>query len=153
MARAGVPGTRTLDMQPLLERGDTSNPELNPVLTPGDTVFIPETEQLIYVLGSVTRPGLHGIKPTDRVLDALVAAGGAGGGVSKAVLVRRGPDGQPVPRALDLKKIMARGDAVENELLRPGDMLFVPDKKERRSALESFNLIWPLTGLLTLFRN
>ena len=56
-------------------------------------------------------------------------------------------------RALDLKKILQRGDANENELLRPGDVLYVPEKKARRSTLESLNLLWPLTGLFNLLRN
>jgi polysaccharide biosynthesis/export protein len=153
LARAGTPGARTLDLTPLLERGDTSDPDLNLSLQPGDTVFIPETEQQIYVLGSVSKPGLYALKPTDRVLDALVLAGGAAGGTSRAYLVRRGADHQPVTRALNLKKILQRGDTNENELLRPGDVLYVPEKKARRSTLESFNLIWPLTGLFNLLRN
>ena len=152
LARQGVPGSKVLDLQPLLAKGDTSNPELNPLLQPGDTIFVPETAQQIYVLGSVSKPGLYPIRPNDRVLDLLVAAGGAGEGVSKAVLVRRGANGQAVPRELDLKKLMAKGDQAENAPLQPGDVLYVPDKKTHRPAAEALGLLWPLTSLFTLLR-
>jgi polysaccharide export outer membrane protein len=148
LARQGVPGSRTLDLQPLLAKGDTSDPELNLLLQPGDTIFVPETEQQIYVLGSVAKPGLYPIRPTDRVLDVLVTAGGAGAGVSKAVLVRRGADGHPVARNLDLNKILAKGDQAENALLQPGDVLYVPDKKNHSSTGGLLNLLSPLTSVL-----
>ena len=152
LARPGIPGSKTLDLQPLLAKGDTSNPDLNLLLQPGDTIFVPETQQEIYVLGNVTKPGLYPIRPNDRVLEALVTAGGAGQGVSKAVLVRRGPNGQPQPRELDLKKILAKGDQTENVLLQPGDLLYVPDKKSHASAGSLLNLLSPLTTVLYFLR-
>jgi polysaccharide export outer membrane protein len=151
LARQGVPGSRTLDLQPLLAKGDTSDPNLNVILQPGDTIFVPQTEKQIYILGNVSKPGLYPIQPNDRVLDALVTAGGAGTGVSKAVLVRRGPDGQAVPRELDLKKIMAQGNMTENVLLEPGDLLYVPDKKIH-PGVSMMNILAPLTSLVFLFR-
>jgi protein involved in polysaccharide export with SLBB domain len=151
LARAGAGGARTIDLQPLLVRGDRTDPDLNVLLQPGDTVFIAETQQQVYVLGSVDRPGIYALKPGVRVLDMLVAAGGAGAGASKAVLVRREANGQPVRKPLDLKKIMSNGDMAENEPLRPGDVLYVPDKKSPQSG-GALGLIWPLTGLINLFR-
>ena len=152
LARQGVPGSKTLDLEPLLAKGDTSNPDLNLLLQPGDTLFVPETEQQIYVLGNVGKPGLYPIRPTDRVLNLLVTAGGAGSGVSKAVLVRRGANGQPVPRELDLKKILAKGDQAENALLQPGDVLYVPDKKTHPSTGGLLTLLAPLTSVIYLLR-
>jgi polysaccharide export outer membrane protein len=151
LARAGAGGTRTIDLQPLLVRGDRTDPDLNVLLQPGDTVFIAETQQQVYVLGSVDRPGIYALKPGARVLDMLVAAGGAGAGASKAVLVRRDANGQPAGKPLNLKKIMSKGDMAENEPLRPGDVLYVPDKKSPQSG-GALGLIWPLTGLINLFR-
>jgi polysaccharide biosynthesis/export protein len=152
LARQGVPGSRSLDLQPLLAKGDTTNPEINLLLQPGDTLFVPATEQQSYVLVNVGKPGLYPIRPNDRVLDVLVTAGGAGTEISKAVLVRRAANGQPAPRELDLKKIMAKGDQTENALLQPGDVLYVPDKKTHRSVSEAASLIWPLSSLFTLLR-
>jgi protein involved in polysaccharide export with SLBB domain len=154
LTRLGVPGTRTIDLQPLLVHGDTRSPDLNVALQPGDTIFISETDQRVYVFGRVARPDIYTITPSDRVLDLLLRAGGAGadGDISKAALIRRGPDGRPVAQNLDLKKMMATGDMAKNEPLQPGDVLFVPDRKSHHSPLESLSLLFPLTGLLNLFR-
>jgi protein involved in polysaccharide export with SLBB domain len=151
LARAGVPGSRTLDLHPLLALGDTSDPPLNVRLQSGDMIFVAETAQQVYVLGDVTKPAIYLLKPNERVLDALVEAGGAGAGISKVVLVRREGTGQPIPRTLDLKKIMAKGDMIENELLHPGDMLYVADKKTHRPS-DLLNLLFPLTSIFSLLR-
>lgn len=150
LGRAGATGLRTLDLQPLLARGDTSNQELNVLLQPGDTILLGESDERVYVLGRVVKPDVYMIKPNDRILDALAkAGGGAGDGdISKAVLVRRGENGQPVAKALDLRRMMASGKLDANDLVRPGDVLYVPDKKVRHSPLEIANLVWPLTGLI-----
>jgi protein involved in polysaccharide export with SLBB domain len=144
---------RTLDLQPLLTGHPTTDPEVNPILQPGDTVVLNQTEEQIYVLGRVTRPDVYPIKPKDRVLDAFTKAGGSGpdGDISQAVLVRRGPDGQPAPKKLDLKKLMETGNPADNDLLRPGDVLYVPDKKTRRSP-DMLGLLYPLTTIFSLFR-
>src|SRR5262249_61170978 len=76
LARPGEPAPRSLDLQPLLEKGDTSNPALNVTLQPGDTIFVAETERQIYVLGAVGKPGGDSTKPTDHVLPPPVMSGG-----------------------------------------------------------------------------
>jgi polysaccharide export outer membrane protein len=154
LARPGAAGTRRLDLQPLLVQGDANNPELNIRLQPGDTITIPETDQRVYVLGRVSRPDIYPIKPDERVLDALMKAGGAAadGDLTKAVLVRRDEKGQPVARTLDVKKMMAKGNLAENELLRPGDLLFVPDKKAPRSGSILSTILFPLAGVLNFLR-
>jgi protein involved in polysaccharide export with SLBB domain len=153
LARAGSPETRQLDLQPLFQPGGAPPTELNLTLQPGDMLLVPESVQQIYVLGAVTKPGLYPIKPNDRVLDALVTAGGAGAAARKAALVRYDPQGQPVRKDLDLKKIMARGDAAENELLRPGDVLYVSDNNaNRRSATTAIlDNVLRFAAILALF--
>jgi polysaccharide export outer membrane protein len=153
LARTGASGARTLDLQPLLAGKETANPEVNPFLRTGDTIVIGETSEQVYVLGRVARPDIYPIKPNDRVLDAFTRAGGAAsdGDITRAVLVRRDKNGQPAPKKLDLKKLMETGKVADNELIRPGDVLFIPDKKQRR-GVDPLNLLYPLTGLLGLFR-
>jgi polysaccharide export outer membrane protein len=134
LTRAGANAPQPLDLQPLLAKGDTSQSDLNVLMQPGDALFIPASAQQIYVLGAVIKPGQYPIKPNDRVLDALVTAGGAGPAARKAALVRYDSQGKPVRRDLDLKKIMAHGDLAENELLRAGDVLYVSDNHANRRA-------------------
>jgi polysaccharide export outer membrane protein len=151
VTRLGAAGPEMLDLQPLLTHGKTAKAELNVLLQPGDTIVLTETDQQVYVLGRVAKPDTYAIKPNDRVLDALAKAGQApDGDVSRAVLVRRDENGQPVAKKLDVKKMMAKASLEENELLRPGDVLFVPDKKDRRRIQDYVSLIWPLNGLLNI---
>jgi protein involved in polysaccharide export with SLBB domain len=154
LAHAGQAGAQILDLQPLLLHGDTSNPELNVLLQPGDTVFVEETDQRVYVFGRVAKPDLYAIGPNDRVLDVLLRAGGVtpDADLSRAVLVRRDDQNRPITKPLDLKKLMARGDMTANELIRPGDLIFIPDKRKKGSVLDSLSLILPITSLFTLLR-
>jgi polysaccharide export outer membrane protein len=155
LTRLGGAAAQTLDLQPLLAGEPGAGPDLNMRLQPGDTVVITESDQRVYVLGRVARPDAYALKPNDRVLDALAKAGGAGadGDISRAVLVRRDEKGQSVAQPVDLKKIVAKGSMAGNDLLRPGDVLFVPDKKTRRSPAEIGSLLWPISGLLSFLRN
>jgi polysaccharide biosynthesis/export protein len=154
LAHANRAGAQILDLQPLWLHGDTSNPALNVLLQPGDTIFLEETDQRVYVFGRVGKPDLYAISPNDRVLDILLRAGGVGADadLSKAVLVRRDDQSRAVVKPLNLRKIMAKGDMTANELIHPGDLIFVPDKSKHRSALDSLNLILPVTSLFTLLR-
>jgi polysaccharide export outer membrane protein len=147
VAHAGVSGSRALDLQPLLFHGDSSNPDINVRLQPGDTIFVPNSPEQIYVVGNVSKPDSYPLHPNERVLDAVVQAGGAGGGASKVVLVRRDAAGNQQHTTLDLKKIMSVGDEKENQLLQPGDMLYVEEKNHSGGL---GNLL-PLTSLLYLF--
>jgi polysaccharide export outer membrane protein len=130
------------------------DPEANARVRPGDTITIPETDQRVYVFGRVTKPGLYPYKSTDRLLDALALADGPGpnADLSKVVLVRRGPTGEPVSRQIDVKQIVSKGKLGQNELLQPGDVVYVSDKKQKRSIGDFSSLIWSVTGLATLFR-
>jgi polysaccharide biosynthesis/export protein len=152
LTHSGTSDTQTLDLQPLLRQGNTADSELNVKLQPGDTVFVAQTTQQVYVLGNVAKPAIYPLKPNERVLDALVEAGGAGPGVDKAVLVRPNGTAKPLIKKLDLKRIMASGDMKENEVLQPGDRLFVPDKKSHQSPGGLLNLLYPLTSVFYLFR-
>jgi protein involved in polysaccharide export with SLBB domain len=74
------------------------------------------------------------------------------GDLSKVVLVRRGPNGQPVTRQIDLKQAIAKGKMEQNDLLSPGDVLYVGDKKKRPGVSGFNSLVWSMVGLATLFR-
>jgi protein involved in polysaccharide export with SLBB domain len=153
LAQPGIAGTQTLDLQPLLSGASSLDPRVNVMLAPGDTIVLPKTDQQVYILGRVAKPDIYPLQPSDRVLDLLARAGGAtaDGDLGRVVLVRKDPSGQPVPKGLDLKRMMAQGTMTGNEPLRPGDVLFVPDKKPRRnSPIDLANLLFPITALLNV---
>jgi protein involved in polysaccharide export with SLBB domain len=116
---------------------------------------LPKTDQQVYILGRIAKPDIYPLQPNDRVLDLLAKAGGAtsDGDLARVVLVRRDQTGQPVPKGLDLNRMMTRGTMAGNEPLRPGDVLFVPDKKTRQtSPMDLANLVFPITAVLNLLR-
>jgi polysaccharide export outer membrane protein len=150
LAHSGVPGTRTFDLRPLMAGNGTGDPAQNPKVVPGDTIVLAQTEERVYVVGRVARPDLYPFKPGDRVLDALALAGGhaADGDLQRTMLVRRGASGTPVAKALDLKKRSTAGDLEQNDLILPGDIVLVPDKKVKRHPVD---WVTPLASLLTVF--
>jgi polysaccharide export outer membrane protein len=63
-----------VDLKHLLNRGDSA---YNIRLKPGDLVYIPDSfDTLVYVMGSVHKPGAYRLTPDMSLLDALAQAGG-----------------------------------------------------------------------------
>ena len=75
-------------------------PDKNLVLTPGDTLFVPDTDTF-YISGQVGHPGTFPILKDMNVRQALAIAGGvtAAGSEHKVALIRAG--GKEVPAKLD----------------------------------------------------
>ena len=97
----------------------------------GDVLFIPETDRRIVVLGEVSRPGAYDLLEGQRVSDLLAAAGGPTlkAGLAKAFLLR---DSSQVP--IDLKRVLG-GDVEANAALKAGDMLVIPENKDKIAML------------------
>jgi polysaccharide export outer membrane protein len=136
------------------ERRAASDEGASIVLRPGDTLVVPENERKFYVLGEVNRAEAFPLKPNDRLLDAITTAGGATreADLTRVMLIRKDPKGQPVVRRLDLKQMMKTGDLARNEPLREGDVIFVSNRKPKPPIPEFLGLLYPLGGLLSLFR-
>lgn len=73
----------------LVEELVRGGPDKDPLLRPGDTVFVPDAE-MFFVTGQVARPGLFPILPGMTIRQALASAGGvtANGSGNKVGLVR-----------------------------------------------------------------
>lgn len=69
--------SRTLDLTPVLTGAAPSNDQNDPILQPGDTVFVPMLRAEIMVLGQVTSPGAFEYMDGMTATDALAKAGGA----------------------------------------------------------------------------
>ncbi|MBI2932588.1 MAG: polysaccharide export protein [Planctomycetes bacterium] len=100
-------------------------------LRPGDVVIAPLTPRTVYVLGAVNQPGAHRIPLNGRltVAQAISMAGGftkfaASGRVQVARAAE--PDRNVVYR-VDVDAIL-QGDVEKDVELRPGDIVFIPER-------------------------
>lgn len=115
----------------------------NLVILPGDTVFVPRAD-VVYVVGSVTKPGGFPIGENE-TLSALQVVSLAEGlmrtaASEKAKILRRDPGNatrNEIP--LNLSRLMA-GKAPD-VILRPDDILFVPNSAARSVEYRSLEAI------------
>jgi polysaccharide export outer membrane protein len=100
LRRPGQQETR-LEVEDLVRGG----PDKDPLLRPGDTLFVPDAE-VAYLLGAVSRPGAFTVMPNMTIRQALAAAGGVGasGSSNKVGLVRDGAKEIDVDTAQIVKK-------------------------------------------------
>jgi polysaccharide biosynthesis/export protein len=145
LSQAGGPTSRADLAKAVIIRGKTEtikvdllnaiakNQPPNVKLLAGDVLFIPETDRRIVALGEVGRPGAYDLLEGQRISELLAAAGGPTkkAGLTKAFIMR---DGAQVP--VDLKRVLA-GDAEANMALKPGDMVVVPENKDKIAILGS----------------
>ena len=81
------------------------------------------------VLGEVSRPGVYVPAGQGRVMDIIALAGGfKRGAVKRDVILVRGGMASPQLAKLDLEAMLTRGNMVENVVLEPNDIIYVPEK-------------------------
>jgi len=85
----------------------------------------------IYIDGQVTRPGLVTIAGGMTLYQAIQRAGGLleTAHRKQIILIRKGPDGQPVGRSVDIRPIQDGSDPGSDVPLQPLDMVYVPRSK------------------------
>lgn len=141
-------GKIPLDLDALLRHGDI---DFNLKLQPGDTLFVPEARNRVYVFGAVNKPGFYLVKPKDRLLDALDFAGGmtTEADIRNVRYVECGPNHEPVKKIIiNLDDVFKRGDLAKNLPIHPGDVIYVSFRKkpigwvDLLSVLGSLNLIF-----------
>jgi polysaccharide export outer membrane protein len=120
-----------VDLRDLLENG---NMALNAKLQNGDVIFIPQSEdQLAYVMGQVVQPGVHVLRSSQTVLDAVMSRGGPSreADVSKVMLARQ-VQGRGMVEQIDLRDILNKGDMRKNYTLKDGDIVYVGESGASR---------------------
>jgi len=131
--------------------GAAPQPENNPEILPGDTIFVERTG-IIYVVGDVARPGGF---PMDHdgqltILQAVALAQGTNDTAARgsAKLIRTTPQGrQEIP--VDLKKILS---AKATDLaMQDNDILFVPSSVAR-NALKNMEAVLPAAAGASIYR-
>ena len=119
----------TADVRSLLKKGDMSQ---NIPLKAGDTVLVAALET-IQVAGQVRSPGVYPLKENDRLSDVLTSAGWPTeqAGLNN-VAVLRTVEGKPVMLHIDAEGLLQKGDMSQNAVMKPGDIVVVPDKKVKK---------------------
>jgi protein involved in polysaccharide export with SLBB domain len=84
--------------------------------------------QRVFVGGEVVQPGIFTMPGRIGPLEAILLAGGFRDTArpSEVALIRRGADGRPMLRSLNVAAMMARGDPEQDLPLEAFDILFVP---------------------------
>jgi len=84
--------------------------------------------QKIYVGGEVNRQGLVDLRPGMTPLQAVLNAGGFKETAMPegAIIIRKGPENQPVPIRVDLKGALYGNGSAANMPLQPYDVVYVP---------------------------
>lgn len=113
--RGGTPG------QPY----DLSNPDtLNLIVQSGDVITVTSRPQEFYYIGGrINHPGQKVFQPGITLIQAFLAAGGAGKQDNKVEISRAGADGRLVTVSYTIKQI--KSGIVEDPKLQPGDRIEV----------------------------
>jgi polysaccharide export outer membrane protein len=111
-----------IDLRPLL-RGDAL--ALNIRLHRNDLIYVPDSnDELVYVMGQVTKPGAYELSSNMSFLDALALAGGPNDNAQPGKIVLARPS-QNFQQVVDLKQLI-KGGGDANYALEQGDIIFVP---------------------------
>ena len=143
--------TITVNLNQLLERGDSSN---NVLLKAGDIVTVPHAG-IVYALGAVVRPGGFTVS-NDRgqltTLKLLSLAGGLDRAAKSdhAVIVRKDSSGQQHEVAVDLRSILKMQS--EDVRLQPSDILYVPKSGGKQAVLRAAELGITVGTALIIYR-
>lgn len=102
-----------------------------PHLQSGDLIVVPELQSHIAVLGLVKQPNFFPLEDgrTIRITDAISMANGADSKrarLSKVGLVRI-EDGKEKHYVYDVGRYLSKGDLSQNPVLKPGDVVYVPE--------------------------
>lgn len=133
-----------LDLALYFETGDET---LFPLLSPGDTVYVPERdkewlsrpkEEVVRLMGAVNRPGRYTFDDSMTLLDLIAEAGGPKetAMINKIVVVNHACCTDQA-RTFNLERFIKKPDAYDIPVLRAGDTVFIPDKSS-----DSFSAFW-----------
>ncbi len=98
----------------------------NPEIHDGDIVFFPVADNMVTIVGQVFKPGKYEIKSGERLMDAIVMAGGF-----TPIATREAIKVQNIARldsvvSIDFKRLSIDRDSALNIPLQEGDIITVP---------------------------
>jgi polysaccharide biosynthesis/export protein len=132
-----------IDLRPLYRGHDLA---LNVKMQRGDYVYVPSpSDQLVYVMGQVNKPGAYPLTPNMSFLDAIAQAGGPSDAGQPAKIVLARPSDH-LQKVVDLKNFLA-GNGEANYSLKEGDIIYVP----KNGVAKVGYVLQQLNPLSTLF--
>ena len=105
------------------------------VKNPQVSIFVDEyVSRQVRIQGAVEKPGAYSLLRGTRLLDLLLEAGGySGAGAGASILIlRRGGEGPDETLEIDARRLLFQGDSSLDILLRPGDVIVVPEARTAR---------------------
>ncbi len=150
-AEEGEERTSIVNLQAAIDSGDL---ESLPDLEPGDTVIVPERSMryqgsgAVNVIGAVLNPAPYRLQEESRLVDAIIAAGGAApdANLSEVHVIRALPDGGTMTIEIDFNRYLENGDLRHNPVIEPNDTVSIPS---RSSVSTIFSDARILLGLFT----
>jgi polysaccharide export outer membrane protein len=143
---SGIPLEVKVDVKQYLISG---NMDSNPLLTKGDTIFVPMIEgakripsihsaffptMRVSIIGEVAKPDIYQVSDSVNMLDILKLAGGhtSQADLKKVTLIREidGSENKQQQK-IDLKKVLTKGEFSLLPKLSDGDTIFIPRKPDR----------------------
>jgi polysaccharide export outer membrane protein len=127
-----------------LYRGDEF--VVNFPLQPNDVVYVPfNVDNVVYVMGQVTKPGAYPVSPNMSVIQALAQAGGLTENASPNKVALARPS-QNLQKEVDVDSLM-KGDGSINYAVEAGDIVYVPKRGLARFGYV-MQQISPITQML-----
>ena len=109
-------------------------------MQPGDTLYIPANPSKFAVMGAVSQPGPKNYPENETVtiLRAVTISGGVQTEIADlkhSTLYRATSDGKDIAQtvSLDLEPLLKKGNLSKDIEIRPGDILYIPTKRAKRS--------------------
>jgi protein involved in polysaccharide export with SLBB domain len=124
--------------------------EHNLTLIGGDVIYVPASRSQILVLGMVKNPGVYSLPVGARIMDAIALAGGPldRAALESVGIYRDGSlEGSDIV-AMGKDKMLFTGDASENPLLYPGDIIYIPE-----TSKPDWTKIFGFVGAISSFKN
>jgi protein involved in polysaccharide export with SLBB domain len=118
-----------------------AKPELDPLLEPGDVVYIPQRPSTVAVLGQVSQPGNFPYRPGLTMADYIAQAGGYSATSDESMTFIVLPDGSA-------RKVQSSWFGFDNQNLPPGSTIVVPRDV---TPLDTRQVILDVSSILSQF--
>ncbi len=139
-----------LNLSEVIFQGDENQ---NPVVNPGDIVWVPSKEigaNTYFVFGEVNAPGMVTTLENLSLVEVISRAGSFTPQASRSkVYIARGDPNQPEMLKMDMKSLIQEADFSQNAVLQNYDVIYVP----RRNFALFQDVVAAITPILGLLRD